>query len=127
MKFFAISLLGIYLISITELNQLVKLPLLVKHFIEHKEKDKQLSFFAFLDKHYATSEFDEVGHDEHSNLPFKSHHSCVTAFSLAFYSNNVTSLLFKPIQTQNSNFSIYKEKKIKSAYLSFIWQPPKHA
>jgi hypothetical protein len=51
-KVFAITLLTVYLISLTELKQLVKFPALVSHFIKHKQQDNRLSLLAFLDMHY---------------------------------------------------------------------------
>jgi hypothetical protein len=117
--------LSIYLISLTELNQLVKFPLLVKHFIEHKEKDGNLSLWAFLDMHYAHGDVKDADYDEDMKLPFKSHGGCVNSFSMAFIPNDVFNPFTKPAFKETKTYSVYQEDFLKSAYLSFIWQPPK--
>ena len=120
-----IFLLSVYLISLTELNQLVKIPLLVKHFVEHKEKDNSLSFLGFLDMHYAHGDVKDGDYDEDMKLPFKSHDGCINSHSMAFNPNNFGELSTKPVYSESKTYSIYKESFLKSSYLSFIWQPPK--
>ena len=65
----SISLL-ILLVSIqTPLGQLLKLPLLVEHFIRHQNKEGT-SFFGFLQSHYSGNHKDaDLPEDE--QLPFK--------------------------------------------------------
>lgn len=46
-KMFAIFFLSVYLISTTELSQLLKFPILVEHFIEHKEKNLEYLLLTF--------------------------------------------------------------------------------
>ena len=124
-KLFAITLLSIYLISLTELHQFAKLPLLVKHFIQHQEKDRKLSLWAFLDMHYAHGDVKDADYDEDRKLPFKSHDGCVNSFIIAFVPNNFDDLSTKPVLTEHKTYSVYSEMFLKSAYLSYIWQPPK--
>jgi hypothetical protein len=47
-KLLPILFLSIYLVSVTELHELFKLPQLVEHFIEHKTEDKQTTFLDFF-------------------------------------------------------------------------------
>ncbi len=64
----AIGLFLIYLISFTEFKEVLRLPLLVQHYGEHKAKTGELSFFEFLAMHYET----DIAHDDRDNrLPFK--------------------------------------------------------
>lgn len=64
----AIGLFLIYLISFTEFKEVLRLPLLVQHYGEHKAKAGELSFFEFLTMHYET----DIAHDDRDNrLPFK--------------------------------------------------------
>jgi len=68
LRFAAISLFLIYLISFTEFKEVLRLPLLVQHYGEHKELAGEMSFFEFLVMHYET----DVAHDDRDNrLPFK--------------------------------------------------------
>jgi hypothetical protein len=52
-------LIIIYLFSATELNQLLKLPVLFSHFIEHQKQDPLISFGEFLYHHYAVDHDDD--------------------------------------------------------------------
>jgi hypothetical protein len=112
-------------ISLTELNQLVKLPLLIEHFIEHKGKDSSLSLWAFLDMHYAHGDVKDADYDEDMKLPFKSHDGCVNTFFISFVPNTFDDLSTKPVYIEDNTYSVYEETFLTSSYLSFIWQPPK--
>ena len=70
----AIGLLFFYLVSFTEFSEVLRLPLLVEHYTEHKSKVDDLSFWQFLVMHYET----DVAHDDQDkSLPFNDcHHSC---------------------------------------------------
>jgi len=70
----AIGLLFFYLISFTEFSEVLRLPLLLEHYTEHKSKVNDLSFWEFLVMHYET----DVAHDDTDmSLPFKGFdHSC---------------------------------------------------
>jgi hypothetical protein len=64
----AIGMLVLHLSLLTEMNELMRLPLLVEHFIEHRELVPEMSFFQFLAMHYKT----DVAHDSTDmELPFK--------------------------------------------------------
>ena len=97
-KLLPIFLLSIYLVSVTELHELFKLPQLVEHFIEHKAEDKQTTFLDFLVLHYSNS--DDGG--EHSNLPFKAHHDNGNSINSGFVAFNSFCLVIKstPIESQ---------------------------
>jgi hypothetical protein len=121
-KFLAISFLSLYLISLTELSQLVKLPSLVEHYIEHKEKQSDLSLWEFLSMHYTQN----ANHDtNHEKLPFKSHNGCINMVVIAFISNNFESISVNAVYTENKTTIAYSEKFSTSSFLSSIWQPPK--
>lgn len=124
-RIISILLLSIYLISITELSQLIKLPVLVEHYIEHKEKDSGLSLWQFLCMHYAHGDVKDADYDKDMKLPFKSHDGCINAITVAFIPQNHAHLFIKPVFTNANTYSVYTEKFLTSAYLSSIWQPPK--
>ncbi|MBL7891120.1 MAG: hypothetical protein JNL63_00710 [Bacteroidia bacterium] len=126
-KFFIIALLSVYFVSITELNQLTKLPLLVQHFAEHKGKDNDISLWQFLAMHYTQSDDHDGDREKDMKLPFKSHESCVNAGTLAFIPSGFENPSTKLIDIPNKAWSIYIEQFLSAAYLSSIWQPPKSA
>ena len=117
--------MSIYLISLTELSQLVKLPVLVEHFSEHKKKDSNLSFWQFLCGHYSQNKMMDDDHEKDMKLPFKSHDGCISVIEIAFLSNLFECQISKPVYDESKSYSMYTEQFLKSAYLSSIWQPPK--
>lgn len=115
--------LSIYLLSSTQLKELLKLPILVEHFIEHKEKDTSICFLEFLCMHYAHGDVKDADYDKDMKLPFKSaenSHSSVSFYLPATFKQDFA-IHFKEGKQKfplyNSNYS--------SAYLSSIWQPPR--
>lgn len=124
-KTIAIFFLAVYLLSLTELNQLVKIPVLIEHFIEHKEKDTGLSLWQFLDMHYAHGEVQDADYDRDMQLPFKSHDGCISSLMPVFVPVSFSVQLDKPVSSEMNSYSVYTEQFVSAAFLSAIWQPPK--
>lgn len=117
-----ISLLVLYINSYTEFHEILRLPLLVQHYKEHKLLVEDLSFWEFLVMHYKT----DVAHDDQDNtLPFKDKaHSCtVQALSLPF--QKIVLRETTPL-TEVHHSSIYYEVFI-AMHLSDIFQPPRNS
>ena len=107
------------------MSQLVKLPILVEHFIEHKKTNQSLSLWQFLDMHYAHGDVMDADYDQDMKLPFKSHDGCFSSASVIFVNAGFQTLDHKVLVSSNNMYSVYNEPLVPSAYLSFIWQPPK--
>ncbi|MBK6370544.1 MAG: hypothetical protein IPF64_12190 [Flavobacteriales bacterium] len=56
---------------------LVKLPILFAHFLEHQATSEELDLTSFIALHYADEEHQADDHDRHENLPFHHHHGAV--------------------------------------------------
>lgn len=57
----------------TELHQLIRIPLLITHFQEHRNAEPGMTLFAFLKLHYASGEHPNDQDEEDDNqLPFRS-------------------------------------------------------
>lgn len=93
--------------------------------MKHEKDDKTLSFFEFLEKHYAVRDFADEDHSEDMKLPFKSTHSCSDITIKAPVFNPFTSLLIKPVDTNAKTYALYCDKFLPSSFLPNIWQPPK--
>ena len=59
-----IALLSLYLIASTEFHQVLRLPLLVEHYVEHHELVKDMTFWEFLVMHYES----DVAHDDQDSV-----------------------------------------------------------
>lgn len=114
-----------YLISSTEINQLLKLPLFVNHFIEHKNRDAQLSLLDFIEMHYANGDVKDADYDEDMKLPFKTHTTCSVNSIFYFTSNNFAELAIKPQNSEEKSYVNCHEAFLTSYCVSSIWQPPK--
>lgn len=123
-KIISISILAIYLISCTEFVQLLRLPLLVAHFVEHKQESKEISFGEFMLIHYVEEYSVNGDYEQDMNLPFKSVDGSAIQV-VAFIPLLISSLQDKPIYTETGKFNPYAECFIDNAYLTSIWQPPK--
>lgn len=127
-RFIGIILLSIYLISTTELKELLKFPTLIEHYFEHKAKDSDITLLDFLTLHYTGNHLEnhpiDDDYKQDQKLPFCGH----TEF-LSFNFISITPTRFEP----NIKFPINKKPKTKalnktffdSKFLSSIWQPPK--
>ncbi len=99
---------------------MMKLPVLVQHFIHHKSLDNSLSFFEFIDIHY--NENQDSNDQTHDNLPFKSH-GCNHMAPLVLVCDFPTYTTFK-LPSKAVTLAGYQEVKYTSSSLGAIWQPP---
>ncbi len=109
-----------YLVGSTEFHQVLRLPLLVKHYTEHRSQVVEMSFWEFLVMHYET----DVPHDDTDmRLPFKDcHHSSTITFT-ALTSQKITLALPTLILKEPLHF--YSHSSFHSSYLDKIFQPPR--
>ena len=117
--------LSAYLLSATELYQLIKLPFLVTHFIAHKKEDEKISLWQFLCIHYANGEVFDRDHNEDMKLPFKTHESASHTTFVAPEPPSPVRLEKKEF-SQRPVFKLFTETYFNSYFLSCIWQPPKN-
>ena len=122
---FSILLLLIFLTVNTEAHQLLKLPILVHHYIEHKKQNQKISFADFLNMHYVMADDGDGDTAEDMQLPFKSDNACANVCSIGFVSQANYQLTIKITPTENNVFNNHSVEFLSSAFLSSIWQPPK--
>jgi len=122
-KILVISALFVYVLSATELHQLVKLPFLVHHYIEHNVKDNQ-SMHDFLHLHYSNHHKNDNDYND-KKLPFKSHENCVNINLSFFFVSMPSGFSLKIFSEELKSYPLYSDNFSSSAFLSSIWQPPK--
>lgn len=127
-KLFAILFLSVYVFSTTELIQLLKLPLLIEHYLEHKTRNATLSLSSFMAIHYADDHLEnhpqDEDYDQDKRLPFMVHS---TTLNFIFLSPTVCKLeVIKMDQdVPETKIPFADDRLIVSSYLSNIWQPPR--
>ena len=122
-QFATIAMMFIFLCANTELHQLLKLPVLIHHYLEHRQKEKTITFLAFLKEHYV-HEHAQASQHHHERLPFKSHDCPGSHNSVADPTFGGFTLL-KEQSSPLQQLILYKEPFHSNTFISLIWQPPK--
>lgn len=118
-------LLTAFLLSTTELHQLLKLPVVFEHLAEHRKENKSISFLQFLDMHYMHGSPRDKDYSEDMKLPFKTADNCASMVSpvvIPGVTHVFESLVVSIPEKKNH---IPKGELIPSSYLSCVWQPPR--
>ena len=115
-----IGLLAAYLIGSTEFHQVLRLPLLFRHYTEHRAQVEDMTFWEFLVMHYKT----DVAHDDKDmSLPFKDCHHPLTAQTLAIPAQKIALTLRTPVSDEPQQS--FNRCHFHSSFLDEIFQPPR--
>jgi hypothetical protein len=119
-RFAAISLLLIYFVSFTEFKEVLRLPLLIEHYGEHKVQAGEMSFLEFLVMHYET----DIAHDDRDNrLPFK---DCGHSFIGQVVMLPIQKIsLAEPIEINTLTYKFFYLQHEPKLIAVDIFQPPK--
>lgn len=113
----------IYLASVIQLEQLVKLPVLFQHYREHIRMEGKISFLTFLEEHYVQDDPSDADYARDMQLPFKtSHHffmQVIAAPRPVLEYVNITA----DIHTQYVN--PLNDRRVSNSFPSKIFQPPR--
>lgn len=127
-KLLAICFLTIYIASATEIAQLLRFPLLIEHYFEHKAKNPAMSVVDFLEIHYNGDHLENHPHDddyeEDQKLPFMMHTPSYYAVFICPPTVEVE-MHNCSLPKQHSTTPIRNDRFIDDTFLSSIWQPPK--
>lgn len=122
-KAFAILFVSIYLLYTTQISQLLKLPLLVEHYFEHKRIDQCITFFEFMQMHYLMDESKNPDYARDMQLPFKTIEvNLITTFVL------IPSLELQLDREDLDLHSALISKRLQwysGMFMDHIWQPPR--
>ena len=122
-KLVSISFLIGFLLANTELHEVLKVPLLLEHYMLHKQEDKNQSFLTFLYKHYVSVQDHFHLQNDHDGLPLKTK-DCIK------YNPGIVSFLLIPYaRLQEAPYQLKQRIFFKKVFLSNvnqgnIWQPP---
>ncbi len=105
-------------------NEMSKIPVLVRHFAEHQQKDPKISILDFISLHFQDTKHHEEDHEKHTKLPFQHDYNgsvmnVVCALPLKFDLKNTLFLL------SDADISVSEENLFFTSPSFDIWQPPK--
>ena len=104
---------------------MLKLPLLLEHFNEHKTWNEGTTLWSFMIMHYTNNDVKYADHDKDMKLPFKSKEGSLNILSLSFIQNFTSIKLGNPFERELKIYRILNDHLFNSTFLSTIWQPPK--
>lgn len=121
-----ILLFCIYTFGATDACQLLKLPLLVSHYIKHKKENPQTTVAGFLKMHYIDPQPMNEDYAQDMRLPFKT-------MPDAFFRHTPSVLSFEPVikwkapQVLSTEPPLFNEIAISPLLVNNIFQPPRLA
>lgn len=115
----AIIFLAVYSLSFTEFHQVLKLPLLFRHYQEHSSS-VDMTLVEFLVMHYET----DVPHDDTDmRLPFKTCGHSQVSQTIAIINQKIT--LKEPIEIPTNDHVMFYQQIFPSLLSHDIFQPPR--
>ncbi len=107
------------------MSQLMKLPKLYDHFVEHKSLDKHVGVIEFITMHYMGKDIQDNDQEKDMSLPFKTS-NYQPIFQLAIESQNLVTEKFKFIRIQN-HWPDTTHYGLMQLSLSSLFRPPRNA
>lgn len=114
-----------YLLTTTDAYQLLKMPMIFKHFVEHRKADKNISFLKFLDMHYMHGSPKDKDYRKDMQLPFKTSGDFTFVLVSEFVPLNQNFSITAPVQLVADKKVAIESDELLPSYLASIWQPPK--
>jgi hypothetical protein len=118
-------LLLVFSLAGTEFGQILRLPVLVEHYLEHRKEHQSLGIGEFLLIHYSR-QHTQGANEQDRQLPFKTHHECAKLFSFAAPLHCEVAFHNPPLQEKNRCAPV-EPGRLSTGYRTMIWQPPRTA
>jgi hypothetical protein len=122
-KAVVVFLTALFFISNTEFHELLKVPVLVAHYLEHKREQPDLSLAHFFSIHYNNTNTKDEDYARDSQLPFKAAEHLTT--SITIFISHFHVKLPAPYFNHKTDLPFYRASFVSFQLLSNIWQPPK--
>lgn len=108
----------------TSLKEVVKIPMLLDHFTEHKLENPKLSFLDFLTLHYANTQHKGGDCEKDLKLPFKSIGQNIVVLCFLSDSTHISPEQYS-IQCLFKKLLFFHNFSFITRFVDSIWQPPK--
>ena len=120
-------LLAFYMLSATAIHEVIKLPKLVEHYLDHSREEVQIGLFQYLSLHYGIEDGTDEDAAEDNQLPFKSSEFFSSVSFVSVKPPAINQSLRLSETASAHNFLIRNESYLPSPYLDRIWQPPRQS
>lgn len=114
---------ALFFISSTEFHELLKVPVLITHYLEHKGEQPDLTLAEFFSAHYNSNNTKDDDYTRDSQLPFKTAEHLSS--SITVFLSHFDVKLPAPHFNNNVDLPFYRASFVSFQLLSNIWQPPK--
>ncbi|WP_229208630.1 hypothetical protein [Dyadobacter luticola] len=113
----------IVILDTTSLYQVLKVPSLITHFVEHKALNHEISFMDFLSMHYWGDDLNDDDDEKDMQLPFKKFEIQHTSFLFVPFA---TSFTFKnPDWPIRADYGPDEPQVHYNASLGALFRPPR--
>lgn len=123
-KISSILFLLIYLAAITELHQILRLPVFFAHYEEHKLNNPTISLFDFIALHYFGGKNKDADYARDQQLPFQNATCLEVTISIAMPPDAFPETEAKMFILPRS-VVLFKSLIYPSSFHFSIWQPPR--
>ncbi len=106
---------------------MLKVPVLIEHYMEHKKLNPEMTWEAFLNAHYNNTPVKDTDYSTDRKLPFIVHS---TPLALVFtihpvFTFDVEIKSFK--WTDYHKIPVYNDPFYNQGFLNSIWEPPRNS
>lgn len=126
-KFIAFTFIALYIFSSAEFFEMLKVPMLISHYNEHRQEDKALSLWGYLCLHYAHGDVHDSDREKDMKLPYKNMDASGCHVHLVYLPNHDIWSPNNVFPEDPNVWNNYYNSSFISSDFSFIWQPPKIA
>lgn len=120
----AILFFAVYLLGATEAGQLLKLPILVQHYYEHKAGNNAVTLAQFLQMHYFGDDDNVADDSRDMALPFKTMGDCCMIASNSLPPQKIQTIEIIEYEIQQE-FTLLNDNSPSFISLEDIFQPPR--
>lgn len=123
-KGFIYIILLFFILHNTSLDQLLKLPTLVAHYMEHKKLNQDISIVDFLAMHYSGNNLNNNHDDRDWELPYKSidFQNLVHSYVPLAKACVIKQASYQPVHI---NYPVFRDQYLPQPALSALFRPPK--
>lgn len=106
------------------LQQLFKIPVLIAHFFEHRQRNESITFIEYLSMHYWGNDIDDNDQDRDMQLPFK---KADLDHSIQKYFTPLSIEILVENFSLESSYTILESQHHSSSHLGALFKPPRLA